>query len=486
MISTQELQSNGSGTGSKPRLRIMIVSTPKTGNTWMKHLLSATYDLPVVDLPVTFKAEEAKRLGERWIGQQHYYPNPSLLRWAEQNGVIFVTTVRHPGDTFLSLYHYTLNFGEQPRHDKFLLEAAQKDGHELGANIVHFIRNRFFCYLNISIAWLHSGQSYVVRYEELWRDPVDTLAALTSRILPVDPERITSAVRRSDIRALRKKQGHDPRFFRQGSVGEWRQAIPQEILEIFRSVEPYPTQFAALGYTLDPADPLIDAPPRPRPEPHAILDVTAFDTGIPFTPILVDLYLSVDNRVSRHWPAPGTTTGPNNFFNWINSPSDEDDHLGTELPVITNLARYIHFVQQDIRKLYPDLYGKDRVPYLMWFQREAGAVCQLHEAFIQPVKKAFTRWAVRPSAEDPFPGQTPIVTDLAAELHGSRRDLQTQWPDIYDDDRIEFSRWFIQYPQWEYGFDRECLLPVLLSWANGAKANLGNGDRSHWRRKEAR
>lgn len=468
MTPVEELHPGEDAIDSQAPLRIMVVGTPKTGNTWMKHLLSAIYELPQEPLKVTFRPDDMESLGKRWIGQQHYYPLPRLLRWVEENGVVLVTTVRHPGDTFLSLYHYTLNFGDQPRHDMALLEAAKQDGEELGANVARYVRDRFFCYLNISIAWLQTRQSCIVRYEDLWRDPLQTLSALTAHIAPVSQERVERAIKRSDIRVLRKKRGHDPRFFREGAVGRWRHLLPPAVVEIFAGVDPYPAQFASLGYTLDSRDPLIDAPQRPRPEPNGVLEVTQFDNGIPFAPILVDLYLSVDSRVNQEWPAAGVTAGANTFFNWINQPAADDHARAADLPVVTNLARFIHIVHRDVRKKYPDLYGQDRVAYLMWFQKAAATAYELHETFVRPVSESFIHWAVQPSAEDPHAGRVPTVTNLAAALHRSRQDLQTQWPDIYDEDRAEYARWFIQYPQWEYGFPRECLMPVLLSWANGA------------------
>ena len=93
MMSTAQLDVDKVKSAGQAPLRIMVVSTPKTGNTWIKHLLSAIYDLPLEPLKVLFTTEEMDALGERWIGQQHYYPLPRLLRWAEENGVVLVTTV---------------------------------------------------------------------------------------------------------------------------------------------------------------------------------------------------------------------------------------------------------------------------------------------------------------------------------------------------------------------------------------------------------
>ena len=108
-------------------LKIMIVSTPKTGNTWLQHLLAAIYDLPTVKLGFPFGPAAASALGERWIMHQHYAPEPVLLDWPKQNGVVLITTIRHPGDVLLSLYHHVHAYNE--RLDFYqLAELAEDDG----------------------------------------------------------------------------------------------------------------------------------------------------------------------------------------------------------------------------------------------------------------------------------------------------------------------------------------------------------------------
>jgi hypothetical protein len=53
-------------------LRILILSTPKTGNTWVKHLLADIYALAVVPAGMLFDALEIAGLGPRRDGHQHY------------------------------------------------------------------------------------------------------------------------------------------------------------------------------------------------------------------------------------------------------------------------------------------------------------------------------------------------------------------------------------------------------------------------------
>ena len=66
--------------------------------------------------------------------------------------------------------------------------------------------------------------------------------------------RIKLAIAACDINALRNKAGNDRKFFRQGRAGQWRKELPPAFVEALATLEPYPAQFAALGYSLDDGD----------------------------------------------------------------------------------------------------------------------------------------------------------------------------------------------------------------------------------------
>src|SRR5436305_15158184 len=68
-------------------LKIVVVGTPKTGNTWLKHLLADVYDLPVVRLSTQFSLPEVQSTGPRWVAHQHFLPTQDLLDWGLENNV---------------------------------------------------------------------------------------------------------------------------------------------------------------------------------------------------------------------------------------------------------------------------------------------------------------------------------------------------------------------------------------------------------------
>jgi hypothetical protein len=249
-------------------LKILIVSTSKTGNTWVRYLLAEIYDLPMVSLSLFFDADEVSGLGPRWIAHQHYPASPDLIEYAQRNNITLVTTVRHPCDTLLSLFHFVRNCGDRPVFTNVGPPMQMvHDGEVMGEHTAAYVRESFPVLLDVSLGWIRSGRSHVVRYEDLKRDPVAALQDLTGAICPVPIDRIQRAIELCDIDRMRQIPGEDPKFFRRGEVGGWRAEMPQQIIDILRHTEPYPSQFAELGYSLDQDYPVIAVPETPPTPP---------------------------------------------------------------------------------------------------------------------------------------------------------------------------------------------------------------------------
>jgi hypothetical protein len=241
-------------------LKIVIVSTPKTGNTWLKRLLAHVYDLPIVRIGIGFDPVELDGLGQRWIAHQHYVACSDVREYGRRHGLVFVTTIRHPCDALLSKFHHARNFGHRLAWaDIDRSPILLRDGATPGKHTASYIIDGFSTLLDISIGWVRSGQSHIARYEDLRRDPVATLQELTAAICPVQEERIDAAVQACGIGKMRETWQASHKFFREGKVGGWREALPGPIVELFRHLAPYPSQFAELGYSLDQDQPLSEA-----------------------------------------------------------------------------------------------------------------------------------------------------------------------------------------------------------------------------------
>lgn len=367
-----------------PALRILIASTPKTGNTWLKLLLSEIYDLPMVELPLAFDEARLEFPYERWIGHQHYYPVPKLAAWARENHVCLLTTVRHPADTLASLIHYIRKQIPTPPHLVKTASLLALDGEGFGPQAVSFVKSEFFLSLDISVYWMLSSASLVIRYEDLWSDPMGTLSALTSQIHPVSIDRIKRAVARCDFDNLRKSDP-EARFFRSGRMGEGR-SLPLAILDILHSNEPYVSQFEILGYSDDPTHGSPSSTMRTRPTTNPFRGSKEFDNGVPIPNIATDLFASVENCFER-WPRPLSSEGADTFLAWVNAPAETDPSRGSRR-LITNLAAYMYRIRRDVQLAYPEPFGKDREAFADWFVSHGAQEHTLPDAFVEPVRSA--------------------------------------------------------------------------------------------------
>ena len=132
------------------RLKIVILSTPKTGNTWLRWLLHYAYGIPIVELPLEWAPGCADDLPPRFVTHQHLFPSESLVRWLVESRAVVLTTIRHPAATFLSFFHYV------KWHDAGLDPTAamlKEDGDRPGKNALTYINYSFPLIYAISLAW---------------------------------------------------------------------------------------------------------------------------------------------------------------------------------------------------------------------------------------------------------------------------------------------------------------------------------------------
>jgi Sulfotransferase domain len=367
-------------------LKILILGTPRTGNTWIKYCLSLIYDLPVVDFPPPefwrpFDAHPYDQLGRRWIAHQHLPPFESLVHWARNRGVVLITTIRHPADTLVSLYHYVRNFRERtPIDDETisLLTTSSKKGetdNELPAHddLQAYVREKFFKTLHFSIAWLQRRLSYGIRYEDLWDKPFETIHALTDQISPVLHEHISACLERCRLEQMRKDAQADAVFFRGGGVGNWKTSLPASIVRMLAHLPPYPSQIGWLGYSLDAYTEACEKteselPTRPPPPP----------SSLPF--------------ILHSFMTPKKIAMAEAYYDWLNSVSEKDSHGAEIPPVITNLGTYIYENRRDLQVAFPDIYGADRVAFSHWFTEiNLAGTRVLHSYFLVPVYESWLR-----------------------------------------------------------------------------------------------
>ena len=183
-------------------MRIVIASPPRSGNHWIKCLLSRVYDLKWL----TKNTPSTKASGfEEWVTSggfpdgriffMHCRFSKGLCDVIDDVPAHLVTIVRDPYDVFVSLYYWTQEravreHGRQKARKRDALIGKPLDHPDVLAYLAKDFRS------NIVRAheWLHSGRAVVVRYEGLHRDPVGELARATGQIRPVEHARINAAI----------------------------------------------------------------------------------------------------------------------------------------------------------------------------------------------------------------------------------------------------------------------------------------------------
>ena len=507
--------SAGSNPSAAPRfpkaetLKIVVVGTPKTGNTWVKHLLAETYGLPLVRLKPEFDPTEAEAAGSRWISHQHFLPSQDLLAWGATQHVVFVCPVRHPGDVLVSLWHHVRNRPDRAMHvsDDYTQSTSMlRDKTEIiGEHTRRFVEHGFHYYLNLSIAWLGLPAVRTVRYEDLWECPVESLRALTLSILPVSDERLRLALCACELGLMQNLLDPDKKFLRQGGTGGWLVALPDDTKRTLSSLDPYPAQFAALGYTMDEEDPVN----APQPDAGAVIGPfgkdRTFADGTPVAPIIMKLYFDLPVAQRDRWSDPRSIEG-DSFYNWLNRPAAADPKGGHIVPVLTELAHYLYCVRPDVQPAFLDPFGADRSAFFDWFlfnarqeyglphrfvaqnpfsdshqfsdgTRTARVIVRLFLDLPESMRQqwsnpalagsgSFLAWLNSPAAADPNAGaMAPAITELGAYLHSIRPDVRQRWPELYGKNRVDFAQWFLSSAASEYELDRAFTLPIVRSWA---------------------
>lgn len=218
---------------------VFILSFPKSGNTWTRFLIAnliypetpadfSNINRLIPDPEAMSKRDLAKMPRPRII-KSHQYFDPRYPR------IIFI--VRDPRDILLSTYHF--------QRKRRLID----DHYPLTEYAGQFIAGKTSPYGswgdNVA-SWLVTRQGHpgflLLRYEDMLEDAARDLNKVAAFLqIPVDAERIATAVRRSaadEMRKLEKSQAHlwsttkntrqDVPFVRAAKAGGWRTELPEE------------------------------------------------------------------------------------------------------------------------------------------------------------------------------------------------------------------------------------------------------------------
>ncbi len=222
-------------------MRIVVASPPKTGNVWLKYLLSSVYDLAVLTHEPADVADFKRSVEKGWfrdnsIFHQHLNPEEEFFQIMGQIGGTVLTTIRNPYDVFVSLYYFVQNFPENfsnPANSLHILSGKPLH-HPDVIDYIKRVPRGFRVHILIAKRWLDGGRTLVVRYEDLHRDTVNELHRVTDNILPVSRKRLEKAVAECSAGMLSRQNDAMNKHIRKAMVGDWKNHLNEDHLEAFR------------------------------------------------------------------------------------------------------------------------------------------------------------------------------------------------------------------------------------------------------------
>jgi len=311
---------------------VAILSTPKTGNLWLRFCLERGLSLRSVGVHNEGEldcllANPGNNTEFPFIFHAHINATPRRLHLLEKIDTDVVTLLRHPVDIFLSLRRHYEREPSQAWPENLLADRA---------NAATYIERIFPSVLMTTASWIKAG-TLPVRFEELNRTPAATLLALMDRLRHGQDNRAVAkfmaAISNIDIvraSAAASDRGH----FALGLSGQWRFDENRDILEIFRNKKYLRDITESWGYSLD-----IEATPNELAASEsnstsALPLSIAFDDGTPFPPFLKCVFLyhrhCTTGKFATEHP---TSVGDGSFFRWLTE-IDTESHLG-----LTNIEK---------------------------------------------------------------------------------------------------------------------------------------------------
>jgi hypothetical protein len=246
-------------------LRLAIISTPRSGNTWLRRLLATALGL---DEQAALGPDEVPwdDLPRRYILQIHWNRTRSFESLLQRGGFRVVALARHPLDVLVSLASYV---SSHPAPRSIWVEHATLRGEggdetplldaspSCPAFLNYATGPRARALFGISRQWWSKPEACAVRYEDLVADPVAGLSFLIGRLGAEPAVRPEEAVAANSLTRLRALHADNPNHFWQGRPGLWRRLLTAEVARRIAAAQPEP--FEEFGYPCDPDESLTPA-----------------------------------------------------------------------------------------------------------------------------------------------------------------------------------------------------------------------------------
>jgi len=169
---------------SLDNLRLAIVSTPRSGNTWLRKLLASMYDLPQIAVH-TPREIAWQSLPPKVILQIHWRDTDNFVSLLAENGFRPIVIARHPLDVLISILHFATYESQAARwlDGEAGSEFSIINKSPLSSEFIdHAVGKRSAALLSISTAWWNRENTWQIRYENLVADTAEELSKLNEQL----------------------------------------------------------------------------------------------------------------------------------------------------------------------------------------------------------------------------------------------------------------------------------------------------------------
>ncbi len=231
-------------------MRLAIVSTPRSGNTWLRYILSNLYGLKAYAIHRPNDLDWGQ-LPERCVVQIHWHKSMEFVNLLESHGFYVLTIARHPLDVLISILHFA------PHEPQTACWLDGKGGTESSIVDRSPTSSEFYLYatgprakalLSVTPEWWNTTANFEkVRYEDLVFQPSETIRTL-SQSLGAAIGDVTEILKLFTLDKLRTTASN--RHFWKGCPGLWRSLLPPGAARAIAAV--HSEVFATLDYKCDP------------------------------------------------------------------------------------------------------------------------------------------------------------------------------------------------------------------------------------------
>ncbi len=242
---------------SSHSLRVAVIGSPRSGNTWLRGLLALIYGLDELAVP-TPEQVDWDTLPARCALQIHWLRQEPFVSLLERHGFQVVSPARHPLDVLISSLNYQQYVPEPHRwvgadgQERTLVGATPRSP----AFLEYAGSNHPGSLLSFTPDWWAEPSVHRVRYEDLIADGVGTMKRLVEWIDPRGGLPIDKVVAARSLEQERSQPGVWHYHFWQAEPGLWRRLLPAWVARQIADAQL--EVFQALGYHCDPDANLTD------------------------------------------------------------------------------------------------------------------------------------------------------------------------------------------------------------------------------------